>query len=67
MLYCVYLLTGCSKSHKSSLPAEKEYTKNPKVKFQIADDDEDDEAAAVDTHLLPQPTDNTAAVDTSRV
>jgi len=37
------------------------------VKFQIADDDEDDEAAAVDTHLLPQPTDNTAAVDTSRV
>jgi len=42
---------------------EKVYTKNPMVKFKIADDDDDDEGA-VDTHLLPPSPDN---VDTSRV
>ena len=60
---------GCSKS-KSSLPADKEYMKNPMVKFKIADDDEDDEGAA-DTRLLPQSAadspPNYANVDSSRV
>jgi len=44
--------------------AEKEYMKNPMVKFKIADDDDDDEGAA-DAHLLPPPTYD--KVDMSRV
>ena len=56
----------CSKS-RSSLPAEKEYRKNPMVKFKIADDDDDDDGAA-DTRLLPQSTDDSPPTDaTSRV
>jgi len=56
----------CSHSKsKSSVPAaEKEYMKNPMVKFKIADDDDDDEGAA-DAHLLPPPTYD--KVDMSRV
>jgi len=61
---------GCCRKSKSSLPAEKEYLKNPMVTFKIADDDEDDEGAA-DTRLLPQSTVDCPPsynnIDTSRV
>jgi len=52
----------CHRKLKSSLPAEKDYKKNPMVTFKIADDDEDEGAA--DTQLLPQ---SSAHVDTSHV
>jgi len=52
----------CDRKLKSSLPAEKDYKKNPMVTFKIADDDEDEGAA--DAQLLPQ---SSAHVDTSHV
>jgi len=48
------LVCCVSSKSKTSLPAEKDYKKNPMVTFKIADDDEDEGTA--DTQLLPQST-----------